>query len=242
LTAQQRAQTLHAIQITTLKHFLFITSVLILPSLISCKSETHDKILQVFNEGVSLGLKAAEENEMGNFDKATMLNRQSISKFQQTLRLDSTHPLVRSALAHSLYIDQKFREAIIWFEQANKINGNVAANYREMGLCKVNLGQIREGKSDIDKAFSMDTRKEIKEITIQDLDDIGKLAFSYGDGYIKDGDTIKGKNYKSFSIDVLMLAFQYDSSKKQIALTIADYANKSGDKETSRKYLMLGNK
>jgi tetratricopeptide (TPR) repeat protein len=242
ISTAESPDTLHAIQTSTLKPLFIITITLILSSVISCKSKGHDKTFKVFNEGVSLNLKAADEQEIGNFEKAIALNKQSIDKFKETLQLDSSHPLVRGALAHSLYMDKQFREAITWFEQANKISGDFAVNYREMGLCNVNVGQMQAGKSDIDKAFSMDTTKEIREITIQDLTDIGKLAFSYGDGYIQDGDTSKGKDYKLFSISVLMLAFQYDSSKKDIALTIADYADRSGDKETGRKYRMLANK
>lgn len=208
--------------------------------LFSCAQKKNNKTFQAFNEGVSLNLKSIEEQNNGNFEKATALNRQSIDKFKETLKLDSTHPVVRSALGHSLYIDKQFKEAIQWFGYANKVNGETAANYREMGLCKINLGQIQEGKRDIDKAFSMDTTKEIRELTILDLTDIGALAFQYGDGYIQQGEPDKGKGYKAFSIGVLMLAFEYDKSKKDIALTISDFADKFGDTETATKYKILG--
>ena len=69
---------------------------------------------------------------------------------------------------------------------------------------------LQEGKSDIEKAFFMDTTKEIRELTIQDLTDIGELAFQYSDGYVQQGEPEKGKDYKTFSIAVLMLAFDYD--------------------------------
>ena len=208
-------------------------------SLFSCGQKKDDKTFQVFNEGVSLNLKAIEEQNKRNFEKAATLNKQSIDKFKETIKLDSTHPVVRSALGHSLYIDKQFQEAIKWFDQANKVSGDAAVNYREMGLCKINIGQIQVGKSDIDRAFLMDTTKEIREITIQDLTDIGELAFSYGDGYIQQGEPDKGKDYKTFSIGVLMLAFEYDKSNKDIALKIADYADKFGDKETTSKYKTL---
>lgn len=208
-------------------------------SLFSCGQKKDDKTFQVFNEGVTLNLSAIEEQNKGNFDKAASLNKQSIDKFNETFKLDSTHPVVRSALGHSLYIDKQFKEAINWFDQANKVNGEAAVNYREMGLCKINIGQIQAGKADIDKAFSMDTTKEIRKLTIQDLTDIGELAFQYGDGYVQQGEPDKGKDYKTFSIGVLILAFEYDKSRKDIALTIADFAEKLGDKETAKKYKTL---
>jgi tetratricopeptide (TPR) repeat protein len=208
-------------------------------SLFSFGQKKNDKVFKVFNEGVSLNLRSIDEQNKGNFEKAVSLNKQSIDKFKETLKLDSTHPVVRSALGHSLYMDKQFKDAIHWFEQANKVNGDAAVNFREMGLCKINLGQIRDGKSDIDKAFSMDTTKEIRELTIQDLTDIGELAFEYGDGYIQQGEADKGKDYKTFSIGVLILAFDYDKSRKDIALTISELADKIGEKETAMKYRTL---
>lgn len=209
-------------------------------SLFSCRQKKNDKTFEVFNEGVTLNLNSIEEQKKGNFEKAVSLNKQSIDKFKETLKLDSAHPIVRSVLGHSLYIDKQFKEAIKWFDQANKVNGEAAANYREMGLCKINVGQIKEGKGDIDKAFLMDTTKEIKDLTIQDLTDIGELAYQYGDGYIQQGELEKGKDYKTFSIGVLILAFEYDKARKDVSLTIADFADKVGDKETATKYKTLG--
>jgi tetratricopeptide (TPR) repeat protein len=156
--------------------------------------------------------------------------------------MDSTHPVVRSALAHSLYIDKQFKEAIQWFDQANKLNGGAAVNYREMGLCKINMGQIEEGKNDIDTAFSMDTTKEIRELTIQDLTEIGDLAFKHGKEYIEQSDPDKGKNYKTFAIGVMITAYKYDKSKNGIALKITNFANEIGNKETATKYKALGSR
>jgi len=219
-----------------MKSFSIISATLTIFCLFACGQKKNDKAFQVFNEGVTLNLQAIDEQNKGNFDKASFLNKQSIDKFKDVLKLDSTHPVVRSTLAHSLYIDKQFKEAIHWFDQANKVNGEFAANYREMGLCRINLGQIPEGKADIDKAFSMDVTKQIREITIQDLTNIGELAFKYSDGYTQQGEPDKGKMYKAFSVNVLMIAFEYDTSKRDIASTIADFADKLGDKETAKKY------
>lgn len=209
-------------------------------SLFSCGQKKNDKTFQVFNEGVSLNLKSFDEQNKGNFEKAASLNKQSIDKFKEVLNLDSTHAVVRSALGHGLYIDKQFKDAIYWFGQANKVNGEAAINFREMGLCKINLGQIQDGKTDIDRALSLDTTKEIRELTIQNLLDIGELAVQYSDGYIQQGDLDKGKDYKTFSIGVLILAFEYDKSRKDIALIISDLADKLGDKETAIRYKAFG--
>jgi tetratricopeptide (TPR) repeat protein len=236
------------IKLQPVKLFIIISATLMTFSLFSCgqkkkdKPDKDSKAFKVFNEGVALNLNAIGEQNKGNFEKAAALNRQSIDKFKETYKLDSTHPIVRGALGHSFYIDKQFAEGIHWFEQANKVSGEMAVNYREMGLCKINLGQIQEGKDDIDKAFSMDTTTKIRELTLQDLTDIGELAFQYGDGYIQQGEPDKGKGYKAFSIGVLMLAFDYNNSRKDLAIKIADFADKSGDKETAKKYKALAEK
>ena len=225
-----------------MRTILIITTMFMLSNLFSCGQKNESKSFKIFNEGVALNLKSIDEQGKGNFEKASELNKQSIEKFRETLKIDSTHAVVRSALGHSLYIDKQFQEAIYWFEESNKLNGGQVQNYRELGLCKVNLGQTKLGKVDIDKAFSMDKSKEIRDITLLDLTDIGTLAFDYGEGYAKEGDAEKGKNYKIFSIGVLMLVYEYDNSKKDIALKISDFANKIGDKETSLKYKQFAEK
>jgi tetratricopeptide (TPR) repeat protein len=225
-----------------MKTVLTLATTFMLFNLFSCGQNKETKSFKVFNEGVALNLQSITEQEKGNYDKALEFNKQSIEKFKETLKLDSTHTAVRSALGHSLYIDKQFKEAIHWFEESNRLNGEQVQNYRELGLCKVNLGQIKLGKADIDKAFSMDKSKEIRDLTLLDLADIGNLAFEYGQGYEKDGELEKGKNYKVFSIGVLMLVYEYDNSKKDIALKISDFADKIGDKETALKYKQLANK
>jgi tetratricopeptide (TPR) repeat protein len=230
---------LQAIQNSTMKTSIIILASFTILISFSCRQKKEDQSFKTFNEGVTLNLNSIEEHNKGNYEKAATLNKLSIDKFKETLKLDSMHSIARSALGHSLYVDKQFKDAIHWFDQANKVNGEEAVNYRELGLCKINLGQIPEGKRDIDKAFSIDTSKEIRDLTIQDLIDIGELAFQYGDGYSQQGETEKGKNYQIFSIGVLMLSFEYDKTRKDIALKISDFADKFGDKETATKYKTL---
>lgn len=210
--------------------------------LFSCiqKKKDKDKAFDTFNEGVSLNLSAIEEQNKGNFEKADSLNKQSIEKFRETLKLDSSHGLARSTLGHSLYIDRQFKEAIYWFEQANKVDGELAVNFREMGLCKVNIGLMQEGRNDIDRAFIIDTTKEIRGITVQDLVGIGEHIFQYSTGYAQQGESDRANEYRKYSIGVLMIAFEYDQSRKDIASRIAEFAAQIGDKKTAEIYNNLG--
>lgn len=205
----------------------------------SQKEETKNKDYVLFNEALTLNLESILEQAKGNYEKASELNKKSIEKFKETLGIDSTHRGARAALAQVLYMDKQFAESIYWFEQAIRTDGEVAANYRGLGLSKINLGKIQEGAADIDKAFSIDTTAEIREVTIQDLTYIGDLAFSYGDGFIQQGEPKKGNDYKSFSIGALILAYEYDSTKKDIASKIAKYAEAIGEEKKAEKYKKL---
>jgi len=181
-------------------------------------------------------MDAADEMGKNNTEKALALNNQAIAKFRETLKIDSNHHGARSALAHSLYIDKKFAEAIDWFKQANTKDGIMAVNLRESGLCNINLGQLKIGRSEIEDAFKRDTSKEMRSITVDDLFDIGNLAFNYGRTYTKEGDNQKGLDYQHFAVAVLEMAFDFDNTRKDITKTIVDYADELKDKLLADKY------
>lgn len=214
-----------------------LPALLIIMMVISaCAPSKKEQAYTAFNEGVSLSLSAGEYAQSRNMEKARELNVKAMEKYKEALRLDSTHRLVRSALGHSSYLQKDFAAGIYWFEQANKLDTPMAVNYREMGLCKINLGRIPEGQRDLERAFVMDGGKKIKDITVADLTDIGQLAFQYGEAYNAEGETAKGATYKRFSIGVLLTAFTIDTTKKEIAGMIADYAENIGEKPTADKY------
>jgi len=211
---------------------------IIILCLCSCKHQLTEKeqAVEKFNQGVSLNLAAIKAQDVGNPEKAADLNKQSIIRFREVFEIDSTYPHIRSALAHCLYIDKQLDEAISLFESDIKANGEMAVSYRELGLCKINLGKVDEGRSAIDKAFSLDTSKEIRAITIQDLEDISDLAFSYGESYKKEGQTDKGKDYQQFSIIVLTMALEYNRSDDKIEKKLLELAQKSGNNEALEYY------
>lgn len=209
--------------------------------LFSCGKTKKEKAFATFNDGVSLNLNAISAFENGNIENAVSLNKQSIDKFKETIKIDSTHSGAVAALGHSLYLDKQYNSAIYWFNKSKKMHPEVmtAAVYKEMGLCKINLGHIEEGKVDLNKSLNLDTTKEARGFLALDLNDIGILAFSYGEDYVKQSETEKGNTYRKFAIQVLSLAFEYDNSNKDIALKISDFAEKTGDKVTAAKYQKL---
>jgi tetratricopeptide (TPR) repeat protein len=217
------------------KSLLTIVAVCFCVFLTSCQTKA-DKAFNTFNEGVSLSLDAADAQGKGDFDKSAALNKKAIEKFKETLKIDSNHKVARSALAHSLYLDRQFREAIDWYEKANEKDTPVAVNFLELGLCKVNLGQVKEGRETIEKALKLDTSKELRTNTALDLTDIGTRAFSFGKQYLAKGDEENGKNYQHFAIAVLMMAFDFDNSRKDISAKITQYADEIHEKAIADQY------
>lgn len=188
--------------------------------LFSCRQSLRDDPFKIFNEGVALSLDAGRAAEKSDGQQATVLNERAIAKYRETLKIDPAHEMVRSALAHSLYLDKKYEEAIRLFKQQVKIDSTMAINYQEMGMCEISIGQVVQGKKDIYKAFEKDNSPELKEVTVDDLLDIGKLAYSYGEGYEKRNEPDKGKAYKLFALAVLNTVVEIDTTRKDVLATI----------------------
>jgi tetratricopeptide (TPR) repeat protein len=202
---------------------------------ISCKTK-NSKAFAVFNEGVSFSLDAADAQGKGDFEKATLLDREAIEKFKETLKIDSNHKIAPSALAHSLYLDKQFDEAIKWYEKTNKIDSANAVNFLELGLSRINIGQVKQGRETIEKAFELDKSKETRAIAVDQLADIGTRAFSFGRDYTAKGDKENGENYQHFAITVLIMAYDFDTNRKDISFKISQYADEVKDKAIADQY------
>lgn len=207
-----------------------------LSNLFGCLQKKEDRAFKVFNEGVSLSIDAAKMDQNGQHDKALVLNKKAIDKFEETLSIDSSHFGARGALGHSFYLLGEFQEAINWFEKSNIIDDKSAGNLRELGLSRINLGQIDAGYENLTKAFELDKSREIRSITADELYDIGKLAFEYSTEYSKQGEVKKGADYQEFSLIVLRMACDIDDNRKDIAATLAEFAARVGEKELADKY------
>jgi len=194
---------------------------LLTAALTGCQPQADKKAFGVFNEGVALSLRAAKQADTG---LARPLERQAIGKYRQALAQDSAHRMVRSALGHSYYLLDKYATAIEWFEASNKVDTASAASYRELGLCRISLGQIQPGWVALQKAFRLDTSAQIRAVTADDLYNLGRRAYDFGEGYTAGGEAAKGDAYRRYAISVLQMAYGTDPSRKDVARTLADLA------------------
>jgi tetratricopeptide (TPR) repeat protein len=211
-----------------------ITYILIAIAIVSCtQTKKSDLAFKTFNEGVTFSLDALEEYNKGNFEKSDELNRKAIEKFHETLKIDSLHKAAPSALGHSYYLIGNSKEGIYWFEKSIALDSSSAPNFREYGLCKVNLGDLQGAKIAFEKAFKLDNGNEIKNITVLDLSDIGIRAFDYGAEYERQGEKEKGLEYKRFAVAVLGTAFTIDTTNIETIKRITEYTEALGDKQTA---------
>ncbi len=206
--------------------FIFLSITL---TLLSCSQSKEEKAFKIFNEGVTLSLKAGKYIEQGNQKQGRNNYELSIEKFKETLLIDSNHKGAPSALGHNFYEIREYDEAIDWFKKAIKVQPDFAVSYQFLGLSQINKGNIEEGEKNIEKALEMDNSKDMINNTISNLVYIGNLAYSYGDEYEKEGKISQGNDYRKFGIRVLISALNYSENDKKIGEMIKEYASKMND-------------
>lgn len=176
---------------------------------LGCEQSNKDKAFKVFNEGVSLSLDAGKLVGQGHDDEVKDLYEQAIKKFKEAIDIDSSCHAAYSPIGFSNYEIRNYDEAAIYFQKAILFEPQFAVNYQYLGLSQINKGNVEEGEKNINKAFELDKSEEIKSITIENLTNIGNLAYAYGEGWEKEGNTEKGISYKKFGVRVLISALEF---------------------------------
>lgn len=213
----------------------------ILP-LVGCAQRKEEQAYKLFNEGVTFSLDAIDEADTA---RASRLERQAINKYRQALEVDSTHRMVRATLGHSYYVLNDFPTAIKWFEASNKVDTASVASYRELGICRLGTGDIEGGCADLRTAFRLDSVNgpakliETKTITADDLASLGQLVFSYGEGYAAQGELAKARDYQEVGVNILLVGYAVQSTRKDIARLIAERAKKLRNESLQAKYMRL---
>lgn len=188
-----------------------------------------DKTFQLYNEGVAFSLEANELMNTGEIEAGKKKLELSIEKFKETLQVNPNHKGALSAIGFSNFEIENYDEAINWFLKATKVDPEFALNYQFLGLSQINKGRVEEGEKNIEKAFELDDSEEMRTITIENLVDIGNLAYSYGNAYEKEGKIAQGNNYRRFGVRILISALEYSHFNKKIAIIIQEYAEKMND-------------
>lgn len=195
--------------------------------------QDQQKAVEVFDEGASLSMKAEIYSKGNKAQQAFEFNKQAIAKFKEVLTLDPNHPLAPTALAHSYYLVRDYQSGAKWYQKVLAQDSSIATAYREYGLCKVNLGDLKGGKQAIEKSFKIDPSSRTRKETIHELYNIGTLAFKIGDNYEKDGNPQKGNVYRKFSISVLLMAYEFNQNNTKVIEKLVEYMTLLGDKKNA---------
>lgn len=202
----------------------------------SQEQSNQDKAVEIFDEGASLSMKAEIYHKGNKPQQSYEFNKQAIEKFLEVVKLDPAHPIAPSALGHSYYLVREYKEGIKWFEKALDRDTTMAINYREYGLCKINEGDLKGGKAAIDKSLKIDSSSRTVDVLVNELYNIGSLAFKFGNGYEQQGEAAKGTIYKKFAVSVLFMAHEFDPRKTKVMEKIAEFATLLGDERTANYF------
>lgn len=200
----------------------------------------EDSARKLFDEGMSLSVKADDEREKRNFEVSNHLYQKALRKYFEVLKKDSLYSEARRMIGHTFYLLGDYTQSIFWNTESLKYDTVSYTTFFELGMCKIGEGMIKDGREDIEKAFELNNSERFKENTILDLRDIGIRSFNFGSRLEAHGDSERARNYKEFGIGVLITAFDMDKSQRKIARIIASYAEKMGDAQLAAQYKKLG--
>lgn len=205
--------------------------------LVACVS-TEEKLTKAYSEGETLAKEAALAEEKGDSKNAQQLYTQAIEKYDQAIALDSTHQPSRAAKAHSLYKAGRHQDALLYLQPLADA-GDDAASLRDMGLIKLQMGDVSQGQAFLDRAVEIDHSKAMIDQVNKELVQIATKNFDEGLELRERGDVDKGKSQQGYGMSVLMLAYYYDNTRKDLAGQIARYADEVGDYTVKTQYTKL---
>ena len=108
-----------------------------------------DKLKELFNQGVTLSLSANAAEEQGAMEQAQKLNREAVAAFDQVLR-ECPPDLQQSPTYHgalsgkglSLVALGETKAAADTFKEACQFAPDYPENFRRLGLCYLELGDL----------------------------------------------------------------------------------------------------
>lgn len=204
----------------------------------ACESQ-KEKSVKAYEEGVTISKEADAAMKNGDSKGAGDLYSKANTAYNKSLELDSTNMSARSAIASNHYKNKDYTAAIEWYAKANTLEGEKAPNYREMGLIKISMDELNEGKEYLEKSVALDHSEENRKEIINGLLAVGDNKFKEGTNLKTQGNVDAAKKQQNYAMSVLMLAYYLDNTRKDVAGTIAKYADEVGDYTVKVQYTKL---
>ncbi|QDU93748.1 tetratricopeptide repeat protein [Lignipirellula cremea] len=114
-----------------------------------------------FNEGVTASMRAYDARSQGNFEEAVQCDEQAIACFDRVLETEPKHTSALGGKAMSLAQLGRTSDAVGAFEAAIQVEP-IAEFYRQLGLCQVELGDMKKAWIATRKAISMEDSQEYR--------------------------------------------------------------------------------
>jgi tetratricopeptide (TPR) repeat protein len=176
------------------------------------------KLLAAFNEGVNRSIAG---------DHAA-----AIQAFDKVLHEDSRHTLALSAKGFSLTRLGRQAEALRCFLRAIELDPLVADNYRNAGLCQLELDEPEAASSLLERAFQLNSETSYREAAAVEI-------FTLGQALLKRGPRRPDKARYRHARHAFELSLEYHPSFIDAARALADVWSHLGDAERSSHYTHL---
>ncbi len=204
----------------------------------ACQSQ-KEKSAKAYEEGLKLSKEAHTAYEKGDAKTANDLHSKAIAQYKEALQFDSTNKQIRGEMAASYYESSNYKDALDWYTKATAQDGEKAAYYRNMGIIKVKTGELEPGKDLLEKSVSLDHSAENRDAVVKALTEAGKRQFEEGKATKVKGNMELAKKQQNDAMSVLMMAYYYDNTRKDVAAIIAQYADEIGDNTVKVQYTKL---
>lgn len=203
-----------------------------------------DRATQLFNEGVTASLNAADLFAGGDVEAARMQSQTAIDQFRSALKIDAGNSTIRGSLGHELYVQAtlfgagRFAEAAECFVEALRTEPDNVAFLCDLGMCQANQGDLADAQSQFNRALKRDDSPETREHIAMQLADMGRRAFDHGTSLNNAGDPQQGLEFKRFAIGASMLAYQIQECG-DLARQVSTFAAEIGDVATEKRFAAL---
>ncbi|WP_224249130.1 tetratricopeptide repeat protein [Hyalangium gracile] len=175
------------------------------------------KLLAAFNEGVNRSMAGDHSAAIRAFDKV--------------LAEDARHTPALSAKGFSLSRLGRPAEALKCFLRAIELDSSVADNYRNAGICQLELDEPEDAATLLERAFQLNPEPHYREAAAVEL-------FTLGESLLTGGRRPSKERYRH-ARHAFELALEYHPAFVDAARALADVWTHLGDAERSSHYAHL---
>ncbi len=171
---------------------------------------TNSPGFRSFNDGVACSLGAQQARDQGNPALAESLERQALSHFEEAILLDPQHAGALSGKGMTLAQLGDPARAAEAFLEAIKGDPTFPENYRQLGLCHIELGNIQAARQFTLKAVELVNDPEYSRNASIEVYNFGGYVMTAAARHREAGRRQEEQSCYRFAIAVFQLALLLD--------------------------------